>query len=134
MSEELSKEEEVLIDSTYDVLNVILGCDVITIFNDKLVGTKVYRQKLKLHSKGLNEEAEKVLNDNLNKMFKIDENIYNNISSNLQSLIEVLSKNIMILKPHEILELNQVIQFYTKNKETFREMFDITLEEFNDGK
>lgn len=134
MSEELSKEEEVLIDSTYDVLNVILGCDVITIFNDKLVGTKAYRQKLKLHSKGLNEEAEKVLNDNLNKMFKIDENIYNNISSNLQSLIEVLSKNIMILKPHEILELNQVIQFYTKNKETFREMFDITLEEFNDGK
>lgn len=134
MSEELSKEEEVLIESTYDVLNVILCCDVITIFNDKLVGTKAYRQKLKMHSKGLNEEAEKVLNDNLNKMFKIDENIYNNISSNLQSLIEVLSKNIMILKPHEILELNQVIQFYTKNKETFREMFDITLEEFNDGK
>lgn len=134
MSEELSKEEEVLIDSTYDVLNVILGCDVITIFNDKLVGTKAYRQKLKLHSKGLNEEAEKVLNDNLNKMFKIDENIYNNISSNLHDLLEVLSKNIMILKPHEILELNQVIQMYVKNKDTFREKFEITLNELNDGK
>ena len=134
MSEELSKEEEVLIDSTYDLLNVILCCDVITIFNDKLVGTKAYRQKLKLHSKGLNEEAEKVLNDNLNKMFKIDENIYNNISSNLHDLLEVLSKNIMILKSHEILELNQVIQMYVKNKDTFREKFEITLNELNDGK
>ena len=95
---------------TFDLLNLILSCDVITSFNDKLVGTKAYRQKLKQHSKGLNEEVEKVLEQHLKLMYSIDEEIYQNISINMQRLIENLSKNVVALKPNEFLELNQIIE------------------------
>lgn len=128
----MSEQIDEIRTETYDLLNVIIGCDTISVFNDKLAHTKAYRQKLKLHSKGLNEEVEKVLNSNLKKMFDIDEEIYQNISFNMSQYVENMSKNIVDMKPTEFLELNQIIKLYTENKEVFQETFEITMRKINE--
>lgn len=124
--------EQDIKEKTFDLLNVIIGCDILTVFNDKLVGTQSYRHKLKQHSKGLNEEMEKVLDSNLKKMFKVDEEIYQNISINKEQLIQTLSKKVMTMRPENFLELNQILNLYFDNKLEFQKNFEITMKSIND--
>jgi hypothetical protein len=125
-------EQKDLNPKTYDLINVILGCDIITTFNDKLVGTKAYRQKLKVHSKGLGEEVDKVLDTELARMYSIDEEIYQNISINMERFVKNMSKNIVDMRPDDFLELNQIIELYCNNKQEFQDSFEITMRKLNE--
>lgn len=114
------------------LLNLILGCDFIANFEDELKDTKAYRQKIKYHANGLFEELNKLLDSNLKTMFNVDEEIYQNISRNLDEYLNTTSKNLINLSPSDFLEVNQITQDFLKDKESFRSKFEITLRKLND--
>lgn len=121
----MSKEQ--FNEKTYNLLNVILTCDILRESNEALQKTSAYQKKIKFHSNGLTEELELFLESNLRKMFNIEQDIYQNIVLNLDQYQRTMSTNIVNMKPDEFLELNQIIQLYMTNKDKFKETFEITL-------
>ena len=125
--------EQELNKKTYNAVNVILLCDILTQSNDELKGTQAYDKDIALHSKGLGEALEKVLGTSLAKMFAIDQETYQNLALNLDRYQQTMSKAIVDMKPNEFIDLNQIIELYINNKEKFQETFEITLRKIDNG-
>lgn len=117
---------------TLKLLNLIAACLYVQDLNDGLAGTEAYQQKLKFHSKGLAEELEKHLSRNLEKAYRADEEIFQNIIRNKEQLLQTLGVIALEAIPEDFVELNNIVQLYFKNRAEFQAQFTPTLLKIND--
>jgi hypothetical protein len=126
------EQEQEVNPKTLMLLNIILCSDFLVNFEDELKDTKAYKQKIRHHANGLFDELNKLLNSNLKTMFDVDEEIYQNISRNLDEYLNTTSKNLINMTPSDFLEVNQITQEFLKDRDSFRNKFEITLRKLDD--
>lgn len=115
------------------LVKLIMLCEAFQTFNEELSETSQYRLNIKGLSNKLKKESEEVLRKNLDTVWKTEEELYVNLSRNLESFMDILPKCVLNMKPEEFLELNQLILMYLENKPTFRKNFEFTMIEINSG-
>jgi len=117
-------------DSGLLYLNMLLACSFILNLHDDLEQTTFYRQKLKSVGNNFKELIEKVVAEDLAKVWHDDEMIVLNLLRHQEALI----KKITNMRPEELIIIDQLIDAYKKNPKEFCERNPIFLQELNNTK
>lgn len=117
------------------LVNLLGNLVVIQELNDNLKGTKAYSQKLKHHSKGLEQEVDKILDQKLAIAYRAGDNgeeTMVNIQRNKEELINTLCDLSLKLPPDDFVDVNQIIQLFLKDRERFKEVFTPVIVKIDD--
>ena len=109
---------------------MLLACSFILNLHDDLEQTTFYRQKLKSVGNNFKELIEKVVAEDLAKVWHDDEMIVLNLLRHQEALI----KKITNMRPEELIIIDQLIDAYKKNPKEFCERNPIFLQELNNTK
>ena len=123
----MKESQEKSSDSGLLYLNMLLACSFILNLHDDLEHTTFYRQKLKAVGKNFKELIEKVVTEDLAKVWHDDEMIVLNLLRHQEALI----KKITNMRPEELIIIDQLIDAYRKNPKAFCENNPIFLKELD---
>lgn len=126
----MKENQEKSSDSGLLYLNMLLACSFILNLHDDLEKSPFYRQKLKSVGNNFKDLIEKVVSEDLGKVWHDDEMIVLNLLRHQEELI----KKITSMRPEELIIIDQLIDAYRKNPKEFCERNPIFLKEVNNTK
>ncbi len=126
----MKESQEKSSDSGLLYLNMLLACSFILNLHDDLEKSIFYRQKLKAVGKNFKELIEKVVAEDLGKVWHDDEMIVLNLLRHQEALI----RKIASMRPDELIIIDQLIDAYKKNPKAFCENNPLFLLEVNNEK
>jgi hypothetical protein len=103
--------------------NTVICAELLSNYFDSLKETPVYRHMIKVHSKQLSTELEKMLKTELPKIFQVDEVFTVNLMREYKDLVE----NLTSASADDLIVIGQLIKEYNKDSSKFIDKFEITL-------
>lgn len=95
--------------------NLIICAELMVNYQDELKDTPYYKHQIKRDSKSLQEQLEKLLINDLPKLYEVDETILRTIMIEMKSIVESITS----AGADDLIAISQIVNLYKKDKEKF---------------